>query len=263
MKRKGFLNYAPYILTSVFLLTGCTGGQLRGKSPGRDYFSNDFRCKNGILPHEEKKDYLQFYEGYRKLAFQNRKNSVFAVITGDSTSALFSEDRLKKYIPDFEVINRGIGGDTTSMMLRRLDEDIVSLQPRIIIIEIGGNDILGGRCLSSVLQNTEMIVNHLLKKLPNAEIIMVSIPPVVAWKANTITPFYNRQLEYLTEKNIRVSFMDLWPSLSDQNKPELKKDFHFFLPGGKLDYVHLNEEGYRKWGELITSHLKKLSSKAN
>ena len=246
----------------IVFLGSCKTSQSRGKGPGKDYFNNNFKCTEGMLPYENRQDYLSFYREYRKKAFQNTSNKeVFAVITGDSTTALFYQERLNKYVPGIEIINRGIGGDTTAMLLQRLDEDIIAIKPKVIIIEIGGNDILAGRCLSSILKNTDKIIKHLREKLPTAEIIIVSIPPVVTWKANSITPFYNRQLEYLTENYSRVHFMDLWPILSEQERPLLKKDYHLFLPGGKLDHVHLNEGGYREWGKLIESALKKVPKK--
>ncbi|MDH5654838.1 MAG: GDSL-type esterase/lipase family protein [Spirochaetia bacterium] len=257
-KRKIFLTAGASVVF-FFTAANCKQDYLRGKSPGRDYFSRDFHCKKTLIPAEQKEKYLIYYDEFRKKIFvKTEKKSVFAVITGDSTSALFFPERLTKYVPGFEIINRGIGGDTTYMLLRRLDEDIVSLNPKTIIIEIGGNDILGGRCISAALQNTDLILNHLLSRLPTAQIILVSIPPVSAWKANSITPFYNRKLEYLADRYSRVQFMDLWVHLSEEDKPMLKKKYRFFFPDGKLDYVHLNEEGYRKWGEMLIPILKKI-----
>src|ERR1043166_1309803 len=40
------------------------------------------------------------------------------------------------------VINRGVPGDTTENALARLDNDVLSDDPRIVIICLGGNDTL-------------------------------------------------------------------------------------------------------------------------
>jgi lysophospholipase L1-like esterase len=55
--------------------------------------------------------------------------------------------------------------------------------------------------------------------------------------------------------------MDLWTMLSEKDRPVLKKEYHLVLPGGKLDYVHLNEEGYREWGKMIESVLREIKKK--
>ena len=39
------------------------------------------------------------------------------------------------------VINAGIPGDTTATALARLDRDVLSLSPRIVLITLGGNDL--------------------------------------------------------------------------------------------------------------------------
>ena len=39
------------------------------------------------------------------------------------------------------VINSGIPGDTTARALQRLDRDVLSKSPRIVLITLGGNDL--------------------------------------------------------------------------------------------------------------------------
>ncbi|MCP4274644.1 MAG: hypothetical protein GY781_22185, partial [Gammaproteobacteria bacterium] len=49
---------------------------------------------------------------------------------------------LNENFPDeYEVINKGINGDTATGVLRRLDRDVIPLKPDIVIIAIGTNDI--------------------------------------------------------------------------------------------------------------------------
>ncbi|MBC8228716.1 hypothetical protein H8E77_04100, partial [bacterium] len=54
-------------------------------------------------------------------------------------------NRLQEYFPDeYEVINRGINGDNVQGVLNRLNRDVISKQPSIVIIGIGTNDTYGG-----------------------------------------------------------------------------------------------------------------------
>jgi lysophospholipase L1-like esterase len=50
---------------------------------------------------------------------------------------------LDQYFPGKGYINRGISGQTTSQMLLRFHQDVISLQPALVVILAGTNDIAG------------------------------------------------------------------------------------------------------------------------
>src|SRR5580704_1038583 len=50
---------------------------------------------------------------------------------------------LNQFFPDKHYINRGISGQTTSQMLLRFRQDVVNLDPDVVIILAGTNDIAG------------------------------------------------------------------------------------------------------------------------
>jgi lysophospholipase L1-like esterase len=50
---------------------------------------------------------------------------------------------LERYFPGERYINRGISGQTTPQLLVRFRQDVVDLQPRIVFILAGMNDIAG------------------------------------------------------------------------------------------------------------------------
>jgi len=51
--------------------------------------------------------------------------------------------KLDQYFPGKGYINRGIGGQTTSQMLLRFRQDVIDLQPHVLVILAGTNDIAG------------------------------------------------------------------------------------------------------------------------
>src|SRR6185369_16988165 len=55
------------------------------------------------------------------------------------------------------VINAGVSGDTTASALARLDADVLSRDPRIVIVGLGGNDFLGGVALPATEANLREI----------------------------------------------------------------------------------------------------------
>jgi lysophospholipase L1-like esterase len=62
------------------------------------------------------------------------------VFMGDSITDIWP---LADYFPGKPYINRGIGGQTTPQMLVRFRQDVVNLQPKVVVILAGTNDIAG------------------------------------------------------------------------------------------------------------------------
>ena len=62
------------------------------------------------------------------------------VFFGDSITDAWS---LGEYFPGKPYLNRGIGGQTTSQMLVRFRQDVIDLDPKIVVILAGTNDIAG------------------------------------------------------------------------------------------------------------------------
>ena len=62
------------------------------------------------------------------------------VFFGDSITDLW---HLDEYFPGKPYINRGIGGQTTPQMLIRFRQDVIDLQPKVVVILAGTNDIAG------------------------------------------------------------------------------------------------------------------------
>jgi lysophospholipase L1-like esterase len=55
------------------------------------------------------------------------------------------------------VINQGIGGETTEDLLLRLGRDVLSFQPSVVIVTIGGNDAKKGIPLEKFSENLRKI----------------------------------------------------------------------------------------------------------
>jgi lysophospholipase L1-like esterase len=62
---------------------------------------------------------------------------------------------------DEPVINAGIPGDTTSRALTRLEQDVLSRDPRIVLITLGGNDLKNGVPREEAFDNLATIVQEI------------------------------------------------------------------------------------------------------
>ena len=62
------------------------------------------------------------------------------VVLGDSITQGWGDD-FSAWFPGLHVANRGISGDTSRGVLVRLEEDVLVLHPKVIILLIGTNDL--------------------------------------------------------------------------------------------------------------------------
>lgn len=84
-----------------------------------------------------------------------------------------------------EFINRGIGGQTTSQMLLRFRADVIALQPRVVHILAGTNDIAGNTgptTLRAIQENIESMVELALAN--NIAVIIGTVLPATkfSWR---------------------------------------------------------------------------------
>jgi lysophospholipase L1-like esterase len=56
------------------------------------------------------------------------------------------------------VINAGVPGDTTAKALKRLNQDVLSRSPRIVLITLGGNDLKNRISKETAYQNLKNII---------------------------------------------------------------------------------------------------------
>lgn len=238
------------LLVVLVLLTACQAQRIPLDS---NFAATETGCQAGALTHEADQGFALLKDFLREGWKREGRSSADVVLTGDSTIALFLPDRMAKYLPGKDVANRAIGGETTAGLKERIQRDVVALRPRVIVFAIGGNDILGGRCLRDALSNTQAIIQQLKAGAPGARIVVVSVPPVILERANLVSPYYNKKLEFLAH-DMQVEYFDLWPLLSDGN--ELRSEFRYRLPNGKFDQVHFNEKGYETFGQALMAILK-------
>ena len=110
------------------------------------------------------------------------------LVLGDSLSAGYGlrqqdgwvsllQEHLSEASYELTVINASISGETTSGGLRRLPDLLNRHQPKIVIIELGGNDALRGQPLGGIRQRLTQIIE--LSQAAGAEVLLTGmhIPP--------------------------------------------------------------------------------------
>jgi len=96
-----------------------------------------------------------------------RPQSGPVVFLGDSISAGTGSQTGRGYVAilaqrtGLELINKGVPGDTTVSALKRLDEDVLSLKPALVIVQLGGNDFLQRLPQDETFANLETIIERI------------------------------------------------------------------------------------------------------
>ncbi len=107
------------------------------------------------------------------------------VFYGDSITDMWT---LNQYFPDKHYINRGISGQTTSQMLLRFRQDVVNLDPDVVVILAGTNDIAGNTGPISI-EDIEGNITSMaeLARAQDIALVLSSVTPV-----NNYTPASQR-----------------------------------------------------------------------
>ena len=90
------------------------------------------------------------------VAFGNSLTAGFGVEPGSGWPELMQKE-LDRNGYAYRVVNAGVSGDTTSGGLARLDS-ILEIKPKIVILELGGNDGLRGLPVASTRANLEEMI---------------------------------------------------------------------------------------------------------
>jgi len=86
---------------------------------------------------------LHYYRAENAALPAPRKGQPRVVLFGDSITEGWGRTGSDTFFPGKGYINRGISGQTTAQMLLRFQQDVIALQPAVVVILAGTNDIAG------------------------------------------------------------------------------------------------------------------------
>jgi len=163
-----------------------------------------------------------------------------AVFLGDSLTEFGSWPEL---FPNAQVKNRGIAGDDTSGVLRRLHQ-VTSGQPRQVFLMIGTNDLGNGDDPNQIIGNVEEIVDRIREESPATELFVQSVLPRDEKYRDDVEAL-NEQLEAAVSD--QATWIDLYPLFLDDDGSIADRFSN--------DELHLLGEGYLVWRDAIAELL--------
>jgi acyl-CoA thioesterase-1 len=121
------------------------------------------------------------------------------------------------------VINAGVPGDTTAGALRRLQQDVLSKNPDIVLITLGGNDLKNGVSKDTAFDNLLKIVDAIQEN--GAKVIIGGIK----------FPFrdrgYGKGYQDLADQTAAILIPDIFEGIMENQKM-------------MSDPIHPNDAGY-------------------
>ncbi len=107
------------------------------------------------------------------------KEEARVVFMGDSITDMWALPQFGGFFPGKPYIDRGIGGQTTPQMVLRFRPDVIALQPQVVVILAGTNDIAGNTG-PMTLEETEgnLATMAELARAHGIRVVLSSVMPV-------------------------------------------------------------------------------------
>jgi lysophospholipase L1-like esterase len=165
------------------------------------------------------------------------------VFVGDSITDSW---HLDKSFPGKPYVNRGIGGQTTPQMLIRFRPDVIDLNPKVVVILAGTNDIAGNTgpmTLGEIEANLATMTE--LAHLHGIRVVLSSVTPVSDYTERSKKYFPLRPPDQILEINRWIKdyaarnnciYLDYFSAMVD-DKGLLQRDL-------SEDGLHPNDKGF-------------------
>ncbi|MGM0944585.1 MAG: GDSL-type esterase/lipase family protein [Bacteroidota bacterium] len=161
------------------------------------------------------------------------------VFTGSSTIRMWKD--LSADFPEHPLINTGFGGSQAKDLQRFLYPLVLRFEPSRVFIYEGDNDIWADVSAQEIIHTFEDILSRIHLANPQTEIYLIGAKPSPSrWEKAGNYQEFNKQLEDLSNRKEKVTFVDTWAALTDADgrpRPQLYLN----------DQLHLNDEGYLIW----------------
>lgn len=176
----------------------------------------------------------------------SRGSSVIAF--GDSLTAGYGASAGEDYpsrlsaMSGVQVVNAGKSGDTTESALTRIESDVLSANPRIVIVGLGGNDFLGGMAM----QTTEANLRTIIRRIQGVGAMVV----LLGFRFPSLTASYEDMYKRVAREEGCL--------LIDRTLKGILTD-----PSLRSDQIHPNARGYDLMAQRMTEPLRELVRKAD
>lgn len=207
-----------------------------------------------LMPTEDWANLGRYSQANTKLKVPSKKEDR-VVFIGNSITDNWDRDHVVFFEENPNYVNRGISGQTSAQMLLRFKPDVIELQPKVVVISAGTNDIAGNRGEISVKRVAANIFSMAeLAKANNIKVILASVLPASSYSwSPSIEPAdkiieLNTLIKAYAKKN-KIIYLDYYTPLVNEDKGLIKEL-------GR-DTVHPNVKGYLIMEPMVKQAIKK------
>lgn len=175
-------------LGGTLVLAGCDGAEPQSTGPNDEPAPVIATVGANGSASDLNSNSISYPESSEAKAVGPAEGPATVLVLGDSISAAYGIQRekgwvnlLQQYVrrldEEFRVVNASISGETTGGGLARFAQSLAEHQPKITVIELGGNDGLRGYPLEQVKSNLTQLVQ--MAKGANSQVLVLGmqIPP--------------------------------------------------------------------------------------
>ena len=153
--------------------------------------------------------------------------------------------------PEWKVLNRGIRGQRSDQIRKRLEADLIEFHPQVLIVLAGVNDLYQGHSVKQITDNLAAMYEKGIEK--GIQVVACTVLPY-----NSMTPeVFSRMKEVNSWIRSRaetrhLGFCDLYSAGENPRHPGNLI--------GSPDGLHPDVDGYRRMGEALTEVLEKFTN---
>jgi lysophospholipase L1-like esterase len=178
-----------------------------------------------------------------KWATQVQQDQGALVFLGDSITQFWGD--VGSSFPGIKTANRGISGDTTRGVLIRLQEDVLALNPRGVVLLIGTNDLEEKAEPETIAGNVKLIVAAFQEHNPSMPLILCEVFPSSVSASRPSDKI--RRLNALCIEAVadapQVTVLDTWSLFANVHGDAKEEE----MP----DLLHPNILGDAKWAAAL------------
>ena len=204
------------------------------------------------------------FANWKRYAAQNKelgtpaKGEKRVVLFGNSITDGWPGAR-PKFFEKNKLIGRGISGQTSYQFLLRFREDVINLQPKVVVINYGTNDIAentGDYNEDLTFGNVVSMVE--LARYNKINVILTSCLPAEGFSWRSIVTDSMEKIQSLNERvkayaeANKIPYVDYFSAMVTEDGTKMKPELAQDNPG-----VHPNVKGYEVMEKLLLPVIKK------
>ena len=167
-----------------------------------------------------------------------------AIVVIGSSSIRFWE-AIEDDLAPLPIIPRGFGGSTMNDAVYYADRLVTGYNPKMLVIYEGDNDMFFQISPETFQATYLTFISKVRCALPDVPIYFVSIKPSVSrWQLWPQSVIANALIESLSSQDPLLHYIDVASAMLDAEGNARQELFTW-------DGLHMNEEGYAVWTEII------------